>query len=370
MKRTELAENTLSNSASHSRRSAARAALVACVIAGLPAMGCRSGRSSWNMFSRSEPSAEVLAGSGPTTTYPAPPSTRAQPEAIASIAGGTAADKANDTPGTSGAVGPQANLNPYALAGNRLETPADGVPAGFPTGPVSKDDPHPTVSTSLAAEEGSVPPSYSLPGRTSPRPSSDLAAAANGYNGVPAAVPPTQPKDAGGLPSGYQLGKQPVADSSSALANNSPAAPPTDFGMPPLSEATSPDSIAESSAVAPAKSSGFGLPSDLMLPPAANAAKTTASTAPPATSASDTTAVAALGLPPSQPSPLGKSFAETSPPSGSAQADASTSPAYQTASTSKIPSGSSAHDTNPSGVKTTGYMPGSTGNSPAYPIMR
>ena len=37
--------------------------------------GCRSGMSRANMFGfKSEPSAEMLAGDGPTMTYPAPPS--------------------------------------------------------------------------------------------------------------------------------------------------------------------------------------------------------------------------------------------------------------------------------------------------------
>lgn len=65
--------------------------MMVCVAMSCALPGCRSmpGR---NMFGfRSQPSAEALAGNGPTTTYPAPPSDSATPEAIASIAGGTAA---------------------------------------------------------------------------------------------------------------------------------------------------------------------------------------------------------------------------------------------------------------------------------------
>ncbi|MEP3929478.1 MAG: hypothetical protein ABJM55_12355, partial [Rhodopirellula bahusiensis] len=69
----------------------AHAAIGFCVTASIAATGCRGGRPSLNMFSmRGEPSVETLAGTGPTQTYPQPPSSSATPNAIASIAGGTA----------------------------------------------------------------------------------------------------------------------------------------------------------------------------------------------------------------------------------------------------------------------------------------
>ena len=43
------------------------------------------------LFASRGPSADALAGNGPTTTYPVPPSHGATPESLASIAGGTAA---------------------------------------------------------------------------------------------------------------------------------------------------------------------------------------------------------------------------------------------------------------------------------------
>jgi hypothetical protein len=64
--------------------------MLACISTSFVLTGCRSmpGRNMFGM--RTQPSAAALAGSGPTTTYPAPPSESATPEAIASVAGGTA----------------------------------------------------------------------------------------------------------------------------------------------------------------------------------------------------------------------------------------------------------------------------------------
>ena len=66
--------------------------------------GCRSSMPRMNLFSfGSRPSAEDLAGSGPTTTYPAPPSASATPNAIASVAGGTAGSVRNPDSNRGGA---------------------------------------------------------------------------------------------------------------------------------------------------------------------------------------------------------------------------------------------------------------------------
>src|SRR6056297_2489037 len=102
--------------------------IATCAAAIGTTAGCRSAMPKWNLFgSRSTPSAETLAGQGPTNTYPAPPSKNASPMAIASIAGGTAesspetsiASAGNDNPVTgfdtaarqSAAAGPGTNLS-------------------------------------------------------------------------------------------------------------------------------------------------------------------------------------------------------------------------------------------------------------------
>ena len=90
-----------------------------CALLVLTCTGCRTGKiGGMNLFGfKSEPSAEHLAGSGPTVTYPVPPSESATPEAIASIAGGT--------------VAPGPSLSP----GIRPETPAinGGAPDSAPS---------------------------------------------------------------------------------------------------------------------------------------------------------------------------------------------------------------------------------------------
>lgn len=382
MKRTDIAETKLSYYARVSRRSAARAALAACVIATLPAAGCRGGKSSWNMFSRSEPSAEVLAGSGPTTTYPSPPSSRARPEAIASIAGGTATDANKVAAGTPETSGPEAGSpvmggNPYALAGNRMKTPDHSVPTGFPTGPVNPAGPSPTVSTTLAATDNAVPPSYALPGRSAAPASSDLAATANGFGGVPAAVSPSKPAGADGLPSGYQLGKEPITVPDAGVASSSvvSTSPTSSFAMPPLDVTASSDSAATPPPPpSPGGSSGFGLPADMI--PAAVDSVATAPTAPPAAMSGATAmnnpahtipaslpsspAIAALSLPPADPgSPATSQAASTTAP-----------PMYQTATATKSNAASGSVGAASGTVQPVGYMPGSTGKSSGYPVLR
>ena len=118
--------------------------MLTCLAASFALTGCRS-MSGRNMFGfRTQPSAAALAGSGPTTTYPAPPSDSATPEAIASIAGGTGAPN---------------------------------------TGPVTK----PTTTAQVAGID--VSPSYATPASNS-QPTNMAAAQANGiYNGAnPAAT--------------------------------------------------------------------------------------------------------------------------------------------------------------------------------------
>ena len=60
---------------------------------------------------QSEPSAEALAGEGPTTTYPVPPGNTGTPDAIASIAGGTGSQSmAGINPGVQPITSPNAGM--------------------------------------------------------------------------------------------------------------------------------------------------------------------------------------------------------------------------------------------------------------------
>lgn len=117
--------------------------LTTCVSLALVSTGCRSGKS--NLFSfRSEPSPEALAGDGPTTTYPVPPSESATPEAIASVAGGTGSPNSPITPSIPKSPAAQvASLNTtpsyVSPATNMSAAQANGFhgattkPAGFQT---------------------------------------------------------------------------------------------------------------------------------------------------------------------------------------------------------------------------------------------
>ena len=184
-----------------------------------------------NLFGmRSEPSAAALAGTGPSTTYPAPPSASATPEAIASIAGGTSIPV---SPGEPEASGTQ-------IAG--FESPANPAP-----------------SSSLAA-------SSNLPSGTNMS-----AAQANGFN------TPAQP-------AGYAFGGKaftpkpdaatpPAADVSAYAKSASFTPPPNNYAVP--ANAPAPDATST-----PA-------PSGFTLPPGVSPALAAASTSPPPTSTVD-----------------------------------------------------------------------------------
>lgn len=317
-----------------------RALVVICVISPAFSAGCRSGKSPMNLFgSRAEPSAEMLAGSGPTTTYPAPPSSKATPEAIASIAGGTApqAPSMPTTPSMNPPTMPPSGANPYALAGSKTAPPAYALPGS-----------NQQVSTA--------------PGVGSPVPQSPsyAAAGANGYaaSGSPvstnpqtAATPPTTTA----RPSGYNL----AGTTSSTSSPTSQSKPNSSFVMPPLNSLT-PSQTAASSTSTPGSSSssyasggGFTLPTGIV--PAQSAVS-----APPSP---PQTAVASLDLPPSN--------SQTSPGlSTPLPSTPSPAPEYQTASSSTAsvrPSALGGASSQESTVRPTGYMPGSTGAASGYP---
>ena len=105
-----------------------------CVFTLVLATGCKSGMPSLNLFAkRGEPSPETLAGSGPTSTYPLPPSETASPEAIASVAGGVAPSGVSDSPAPGGG-GPNLNLaaanaNGFGSKPSGTKPTSAGVPA-------------------------------------------------------------------------------------------------------------------------------------------------------------------------------------------------------------------------------------------------
>ncbi len=260
---------------------------------------------------RGEPSAEALAGSGPTTTYPAPPSASATPQAIASIAGGTAAP----------------NTSPARLQGS-----------GSPTAQVGGFD---------------VSPGYATPA-SSVSPTNMAAAQANGiYSGANSAglgapsAPQTTPS--GYKPSGYSFGSNAttpkpasppaanVPDSSSAYATAASYTPPTGSFATPQSSFT-PPATSSYTTPPPTGSSGYTLPTD-------------------------SPAVAAI-TPPTASQPTASTAIE---PANSFAPPAAVAPDFSTASTASALTAPLSSTGDSSADSNSGYMPGSTGGGVGYP---
>jgi len=211
--------------------------------------GCRSmpGR---NLFGfRKGPSAEMLAGSGPTATYPAPPSTTATPEAIASVAGGTA-------PAATKAAAAKSNTAQVA-----------GV---------------------------DISPGYATPAAGAPTKTNMAAAQANGFLGQQSA---SSSRAATPKPSGYTFGSKALTPKSTADSvdptpspassyatkpGTSPAVgelktPSTSFTPPPASSYTAPEFPVGTpkTAAATKPSGGYTLPTDAAAMAALAASETT-----------------------------------------------------------------------------------------------
>ena len=295
--------------------------LLTTCAAALISTGCRSMPGA-NMFGwRGEPSAEALAGSGPTTTYPAPPSASATPEAIASIAGGTSAPSTSSGRGSGTAQVAGFDVSPgYA-------TPASNV-----------------SSTNMAAAQ------------------------ANGiYSGTKSAgftappVPKTTPSEY--KPSGYAFGSKATTPKPESSPISTAAISPASSTVP-----SSPSSYAKASSYTPPASS-FAPPASGFSPPA-----TSSFTAPPSTGSSgytlpvDSPAVAAITRPAAS-----QSAASTAEESANAFAPpAAAAPEFSTASTSSaitapITSTDDTSTDDSSESSGSGYTPGSTGNSSGYP---
>ncbi|GAA4466440.1 hypothetical protein [Novipirellula rosea] len=293
------------------------------------------------MFARrSEPSAEALAGAGPTKTYPAPPSATATPEAIASVAGGTAEPKTNL--GTRGST---------QFASSAPKTPSFGagdVSSGFAT-----------------------PASVNM-----------SAAQANGFPGAPQTASYSNTGTPNATTSGYQFGKksftpkatESVATTPESMSPSSISTPSTSLpagqqtpssyaaasAFAPPSMAASSGTNAQPSAAASAAAgtdlgtSGFTLPSDFTgssAKPATTATDAISTWAPPATAAPTTPAATSTAAANVASEPSTTSVAETK--TAAAISNTSDAPA-----SSQLPSGGS------------GYMPGSTGGSSAYPASK
>ena len=284
---------------------ASKCLLTGCAALTLAATGCRS-MPGMGMFGMrgSEPSAETLAGAGPTHTYPPPPSASANPQAIASIAGGTGVPVSNGEPEAAQVAG--LNLNPgfaTPASTNMSAAEANGFagttkPAGFTT------------------------PSSGNPsaGKTSP----------SGYRFGPKAFTPKT--STAGVPGG------------SSYTNSSNYQPPKSSYALPNKPATPP-----AAASVPESAGGFTLPTNLS--PAVAAATQT-----PNAPSIDPEPPQVPGDVPSAP-PGGFSPPAADGPVFSTASAADTLTAPSTTIRSPLPPAASP----------AGYSPGSTGSAAGYP---
>jgi hypothetical protein len=297
--------------------------IAACTATSIVSTGCRA-MPGMGMFARGGPSAEALAGNGPSATYPVPPSHLATPEAIASIAGGT----------------------------GRAQTPS------------SAD----SETAQVAGIE--ISPGYALSAGADPAKAMNASAAqANGFLGSPGA-PMTSPPT---------FASAPNADLS-PTGNASPNAPPSGyaFGSKALTPKSGPAYASNLSTNAPAESTtAFAPPAGPLMPPSTDVAELPAAdyTAPPGgggfTLPSDGPAMASI-TPPQTAQPKRSAWT----PTPDQPDDSASAPSFSTARASSDSSPTSFPGTfgNPapsSGYSTTGtsggYMPGSTGSAAAYP---
>jgi hypothetical protein len=278
--------------------------LTGCAALSLGASGCRSTMPGMNLFGmRSEPSAAVLAGTGPSTTYPAPPSTSATPEAIASIAGGTSI-------------------------------------------PVSPGEPE-AGGTQIAGFESPTTPAFgsNLAASSNPAAGTNMSAAqANGFN------TPAQP-------AGYAFGAKaftpkpeaaapPTADVSAYAKSASFTPPPSSYAIP---------------SNAPAPEATSAAPSGFTLPPGVSPALAAASTAPPPTTVDNTTGDFA---PPSVPE-ADFALPADSAPSFSTASTSEEIRAPSTSLSPPLPPSSTSSGYSPGSTAGAVSYPGSGGDSPA-----
>ncbi|MEM6470340.1 MAG: hypothetical protein AAF802_12360 [Planctomycetota bacterium] len=324
--------------------------MVATLAAGVTVLtGCRATMPKWNLFgSRRAPSAEMLAGDGPTTTYPAPPGESATPMAIASTAGGTSGVPAS--PGTSGneafaaiakANGLGGPTNPAAARANGF-----GVPSGI------------NLASNRSTTGGSATPAYAASSRTSP----SSRSTGNGFDlpGKNSSVP--------SIPAGYQFGTRETPPSSfagskpqgvtlpgpeSTVSATSPYKIPSSYPAPGSTPSFAmPDSeVAKSAATTP--STGFTMPG--ATPPAAPTQSAPFEPKP-------STAAASIGMP--YP-PVGVTDSSSNGNATPARIAASSGePAFSTASAELTPRSTLSNSPN---LTSEGYAPGSTNTSAGYP---
>jgi hypothetical protein len=315
-------------------------ALVSFVLA---STGCRSTPYRNPFAFRTQPSAETLAGNGPTATYPAPPSASATPEAIASVAGGTAAP-------TQRPVTPSQPKD--ELAGIDISpgyaTPASS-PAANPTNLAAAQANGIFHDKANATTENPVTPAsgYAF-GSKALTPKSTAPATA--YSASPAAPAASASVIGGIAPAASSAYPTPNGDlqiPSTSLASN----PALGYPAPAIPSATTPAASATTRATTGT-------------PPAASSPAASSPAASGFTMPIDATAIAAIAA--ANPNGGGKTTQRPTTDAASAFAPpAAVAPDFSTASADQSSSATSI--TPQPGNSSGGYMPGSTSAGHGYP---
>ena len=279
-----------------------------CTLAGMVSSGCSMSGRNLLTLKKKEPAAEVLAESGPTSSFPVPPSSQVTPSAIASVAGGTAAP----APST-----PLPSSQPAQLAG-------------------------------LSASPGySVSPSPTAP---------NLAAAqANGIYGNAAtkSVGFQSPASPAAKPSGYTFGNKALTPKVEGAG--------TAFTMSDLAK--------EAPAASETASSGFAVPEPSFAKPASTGYATPPAI-PQGGLTFPTSGTATAAITPPKTSTNGFETPAPAAASGEILPPAATSPAFSTASAAleaSTPSAVLAPASMEGTSGVSGYTPGSTGSATGYP---
>ncbi|MDA8743647.1 hypothetical protein N9N28_03335 [Rubripirellula amarantea] len=329
--------------------------LMVCTLSVFATAGCRgsSKMRSMNPFARnSEPSAELLAGTGPSTTYPAPPSTSATPQAIASIAGGTQAPSSTTTPSTMPA-NPMDPSGTMQVAGFNVSpgtaTPQTNFAAAQANGVYGQPASTPSTATNGLASTNSYPGTSAA--KPSPYTFGSKSFEPKATPQTAPAVPPTSYASAASsyqAPGSQSLGSQSPSGQSSG--NSVPGIPAmggqTPSYEPPKMAATT-SSTSESNSGP--SSGGFSLPSNLP-----NLGSAISSITPP----NSTSTGSAYSLP--EESPTMNASIATTPDT---TAPGATTASYATANAAGSLGGRDSAGT----IAPSSYTPGSTGQASGYP---
>ncbi|MEO1527837.1 MAG: hypothetical protein AAFX06_20595 [Planctomycetota bacterium] len=295
----------------------------------------------WSLFSFGKrPSPELLAGEGPTTSYPAPPSASSTPNAISSVAGGVTIPE-------SPAIAPGVPTSQPSMPGMGLAASGGSGTKANLAAAQANGYPFATASSKTASTPG-----YTMPNTPNSKPSSLT---------VPS------------IPTGYQFGTRSTPPGAPSFATNGPAATSPALTTPPNTSAPSlslPGSqLPPTSGFASTTGPNASVPSaGLSVPPISVPSTTPAATpggfALPAGIADKVEAASSgyeVATNPKPFTPKLPALPTSTPAAQLPPAPSSTTPTISTASATLEPS-----STTPS-VLNSGYAPGSTSGSSSYP---